>query len=113
MDRRCVLTDRVWAYARAFPLKISHADTSDLGSSVCCQRPCCLETQTWHAPTLDALGIPAAALPKIVSCAEEFGVIVRGALAGVRITGCLGDQHAATLGQRCKEGEVGRCRLNR
>ena len=65
-----------------------------------------LETLTWHAPTLSALGIPADSLPKIVSCAEEFGVISSGPLRGVPITGCLGDQHAATLGQRCSPGEA-------
>lgn len=65
-----------------------------------------LETLTWHAPTLSALGIPAASLPKIVSCAETFGVISHGPLEGVKITGCLGDQHAATLGQRCNTGEA-------
>ena len=56
---------------------------------------------------VSALGIPAGSLPRIVSCAEEFGVIAHGALKGVKITGCLGDQHAATLGQRCHPG-VGR-----
>lgn len=41
------------------------------------------------------------ALPKIVpsSDPELFGSIAEGALAGVRITGCLGDQSSALVGQ--------------
>jgi glycerol kinase len=48
------------------------------------------------------------ALPEIVSCAEPeaFGVIAVGALTGIRITASMGDQHAATLGQRCVPGEA-------
>ncbi len=40
-------------------------------------------------------------LAKIRSSAEEYGKISDGPLAGVPITGCLGDQQAALLGQRC------------
>ena len=63
-----------------------------------------LRTQTWHEPTAVKLGVPIDSLPRIVSCAEEYGVIAEGALKGVKLTGCLGDQHAATLGQRCDAG---------
>ena len=40
-------------------------------------------------------------LPKIVPCAdaEAFGAIASGPLKGIRITGCLGDQSAALVGQ--------------
>jgi glycerol kinase len=40
-------------------------------------------------------------LPKIVpsSDAEAFGALTSGALKGIRITGCLGDQSAALVGQ--------------
>jgi glycerol kinase len=63
-----------------------------------------LATQTWHEPTAEKLGVPIDSLPSIVSCAEEYGVLAEGALSGVKLTGCLGDQHAATLGQRCDVG---------
>jgi hypothetical protein len=44
---------------------------------------------------------------RIVSNSEEYGRVADGwPLAGVPIAGCLGDQMAATLGQRCKKGEV-------
>ena len=65
-----------------------------------------LRTQTWHEPTAVKLGVPMHSLPRIVSCAEEYGVITEGALKGVKLTGCLGDQHAATLGQRCDAGRA-------
>ena len=67
-----------------------------------------LDDLTWDAPTCQALGIPTNALPEIKSCAEDYGVVDGSipALAGVRITGCIGDQQSATLGQLCGEGEA-------
>ena len=41
------------------------------------------------------------ALPTIKGCAETLGVITKGPLEGCSITGVLGDQMAATVGQRC------------
>ena len=42
-------------------------------------------------------------LPLIVpsSCVDAFGSIASGCLEGIRITGCLGDQSAALVGQQC------------
>eukprot|EP00249_Psilotum_nudum_P017233 c26224_g1_i1 orf=248-1810(-) len=66
-----------------------------------------LSTLEWHCATLDALGIPAKVLPKIISNAEIIGNIQEGwPLAGVPLAGCLGDQHAAMLGQLCKIGQA-------
>eukprot|EP00958_Prasinococcus_capsulatus_P011135 scaffold1094_cov322-Prasinococcus_capsulatus_cf.AAC.5 len=42
-------------------------------------------------------------LPRIASNAEKYGVVTEGTMKGVPICGCLGDQHAALLGQRCLE----------
>lgn len=44
-------------------------------------------------------------LPKIVPSSDPsaFGELASGALQGVKITGCLGDQSAALVGQRCFE----------
>lgn len=41
-------------------------------------------------------------LPKIVpsSCPDSFGAMASGPLKGIRITGCLGDQSAALVGQQ-------------
>ncbi|RWW67071.1 hypothetical protein BHE74_00025512 [Ensete ventricosum] len=66
-----------------------------------------LRTLDWDRPTLDALGIPIEILPKIISNSERVGVIANGwPLAGIPIAGCLGDQHAAMLGQLCRKGEA-------
>lgn len=40
-------------------------------------------------------------LPRILSNSEEFGKISSGKLKGCVISGCLGDQHAAMVGQLC------------
>ncbi|KAJ7558009.1 hypothetical protein O6H91_04G021200 [Diphasiastrum complanatum] len=66
-----------------------------------------LKTLEWHEPTLELLGIPKSILPRIVSNSEVIGYIAEGWLfSGIPISGCLGDQHAAVLGQHCKKGEA-------
>ncbi|XP_057479702.1 glycerol kinase-like [Actinidia eriantha] len=66
-----------------------------------------LKTLTWDKPTLETLGIPIVILPKIVSNSEIIGKISRGwPIPGVPIAGCLGDQHAAMVGQACRKGEA-------
>lgn len=66
-----------------------------------------LKTLEWDKPTLETLKIPAEILPKIVSNSEIIGKITEGwPLVGFPIAGCLGDQHAAMVGQACKKGEA-------
>lgn len=66
-----------------------------------------LKTLDWDQPTLETLRIPVDILPKIVSNSEIIGVVANGwPLAGIPIAGCLGDQHAAMLGQLCRKGEA-------
>uniref|UniRef100_A0A7N0TIB7 glycerol kinase n=1 Tax=Kalanchoe fedtschenkoi TaxID=63787 RepID=A0A7N0TIB7_KALFE len=66
-----------------------------------------LKTLNWDKPTLDALKIPAKILPKIVSNSELIGEVGKGwPVAGIPIAGCLGDQHAAMVGQACRKGEA-------
>ena len=65
-----------------------------------------LRSGAWHAPTLVSLGVSADWLPAIRSSAELLGHIASGAMAGVPICGCLGDQQAAMLGHRCRTGEA-------
>ena len=58
----------------------------------------------WSREITHALGIPVSALPRIVSNSECVGHVdseVIPALAGVPITGLIGDQHAALLGHGC------------
>ena len=59
---------------------------------------------SWHQPSMDALGLGevGGALPEIVSSAESMGTISDGgALHGAPLTGIVGDQQAAMMGQRC------------
>lgn len=66
-----------------------------------------LEKLSWDEGICGELGIPVACLPQIRSNSEEFGKVKSGPLAGVPITGSIGDQHSALLGQACLEvGDV-------
>jgi glycerol kinase len=64
-----------------------------------------LETLDWDDELLGFFGIPRSMLPEIKpsSCPECYGTtMLRGPLGGeVMITGDLGDQQAATVGQVC------------
>jgi len=62
-----------------------------------------LETLDWDAGMLEAFGIPAAMLPKIRSSSEKCGVAKDAAIKDVAISGILGDQQAALVGQTCFE----------
>jgi glycerol kinase len=64
-----------------------------------------LETLEWDDELLDIFGVPRSMLPSIQSSSDPraFGVTHRDGAAGgeVPITGDLGDQQAATVGQVC------------
>ncbi len=60
-----------------------------------------LRTLHWHQPSLELMGIPASMLPEIRSSSELYGVAAGTALAGRPVTGIVGDQQAALLGQAC------------
>ncbi len=63
-----------------------------------------LETLAWDDELLGFFRIPRAMLPQIrpSSDPEPYGLVANpSALAGVAITGALGDQQAATVGQVC------------
>ncbi|CAI5458381.1 unnamed protein product [Closterium sp. Yama58-4] len=66
-----------------------------------------LRALQWSQPILEALNIPRSILPSIISSAEHIAPIASSwPLAGVPLSGCLGDQHAAMLGQRCSQGQA-------
>ncbi len=63
-----------------------------------------LTTLDWDEELLGFFSIPRAMLPTIESSSDDtaFGTTVAGrGLASIPITGVLGDQHAATVGQVC------------
>jgi glycerol kinase len=61
-----------------------------------------LTTLDWDGLLLAAFGIPRTMLPQILPSSTLYGT-ARGVLDGVPITGVLGDQQAALLGQACCE----------
>jgi glycerol kinase len=63
-----------------------------------------IEKNEWDAELLKLLDIPAAMLPEVKDCADDFGETdPRLFGAAIPIRGVAGDQHAATLGQACFE----------
>eukprot|EP00040_Diaphanoeca_grandis_P001618 m.19000 g.19000 ORF g.19000 m.19000 type:complete len:554 (-) comp12300_c0_seq1:81-1742(-) len=68
-----------------------------------------LNNRTWDAACAETLGITSmlGALPEIRSSAESYGVVTMpgSAFLGIAITGVIGDQQSAMVGQRCfREG---------
>ena len=60
-----------------------------------------LDTLAWDNDLLQAFEIPRAMLPAIRSSSERHGVATAEPIQGVPITGILGDQQAALVGQTC------------
>lgn len=60
-----------------------------------------IETMDWCPKLCDFFEIPMSILPKIHTSAEIYATISEGSLQGVPISGCLGDQQAAMLGEHC------------
>lgn len=67
-----------------------------------------LATLQWDESLLEAIGVPRAMLPQIVSSAEVYGA-ARGVLKGAPVAGALGDQQAALFGQACFKPGSGKC----
>ncbi|MBS0365452.1 MAG: glycerol kinase GlpK [Proteobacteria bacterium] len=60
-----------------------------------------LRTLDWDAQLLDEFGIPRACLPRIVPSSAPYGSTNVPSLAGVPVSGMLGDQQAALVGHAC------------
>lgn len=66
-----------------------------------------IETLKWDRTLIKFFGVPSSVLPEIRSSSEVYGAIKGGSLDGVPISGCLGDQQAALVGQQClNRGQV-------
>ncbi|XP_063972368.1 glycerol kinase 3 [Diachasmimorpha longicaudata] len=67
-----------------------------------------IETLKWDPLLLKFFSVPAHMLPEIKSSAEIYGTISNpSCLSGVPISGCVGDQQGALLGQLClKPGQA-------
>jgi glycerol kinase len=63
-----------------------------------------IHDQKWDAELCELLDVPAAMLPEVKSCSEQFGVTGTAFLsAKIPIAGIAGDQQAAMFGQMCTE----------
>ncbi|XP_034948952.1 glycerol kinase-like isoform X1 [Chelonus insularis] len=60
-----------------------------------------ISTLKWDPTLLQFFNIPKEILPQIRSSSEIYGFIHEGLLKGVPISGCLGDQQSALIGQMC------------
>lgn len=58
-----------------------------------------IRTQKYDPELIKFFGVEKAILPKIVSSSEVYGRLGTGPFSGVPISGCLGDQSAALVGQ--------------
>lgn len=66
-----------------------------------------IATLQWDPELSRFFNIPVKLLPAIHSSSEIYGHICDGPLKGTPISGCLGDQQSALLGQMClKEGQA-------
>ncbi|XP_036902004.1 glycerol kinase [Sturnira hondurensis] len=61
----------------------------------------------WDKELCEFFEIPMKILPNVRSSSEIYGLMKAGVLKGVPISGCLGDQSAALVGQMCfQDGQV-------
>ncbi|KAI9301339.1 hypothetical protein BJ944DRAFT_243367 [Cunninghamella echinulata] len=60
-----------------------------------------LNTLKWSNTAIEFFGFQNIELPQIKPSSCIYGEIETGALAGTPIAGCLGDQQAALVGQKC------------
>ncbi|KAI8067103.1 hypothetical protein BC940DRAFT_239421 [Gongronella butleri] len=61
-----------------------------------------IHTLQWSEKAISFFGFEGLTLPKLTASSEMFGCMDDGSdFCGVPITGCLGDQQAALVGQKC------------
>uniref|UniRef100_A0A6Q2Y253 glycerol kinase n=1 Tax=Esox lucius TaxID=8010 RepID=A0A6Q2Y253_ESOLU len=60
-----------------------------------------IHTLDWDPELCKYFDIPMEILPKVRSSSEIYGLMTSGSLTGIPISGCLGDQSAALVGQMC------------
>ncbi|KAI9478663.1 MAG: hypothetical protein EXX96DRAFT_571778 [Benjaminiella poitrasii] len=60
-----------------------------------------IHTLQWSEKAINFFGFKGIKLAKIVPSSSVFGKITKGSLQGVSISGCLGDQQSALVGQKC------------
>jgi glycerol kinase len=63
-----------------------------------------IHQQSWDQELLELLVIPQSMLPRVLDCADDYGITSKTLLdAEIPIAGVAGDQQAALIGQACFE----------
>ena len=63
-----------------------------------------IHQQGWDQELLELLAIPQSMLPRVLDCADDYGITSKALLdAEIPIAGVAGDQQAALIGQACFE----------
>lgn len=66
-----------------------------------------IKSLQWDSTLCKFFGVPMDLLPEIRSSSEIYGCLADGSLQGVPISGCLGDQQSALVGQMCfRQGQA-------
>ncbi|TRY95295.1 hypothetical protein DNTS_006748 [Danionella cerebrum] len=66
-----------------------------------------IHSMEWDPELCTYFDIPMEILPRVRSSSEIYGLMKSGPLTGIPISGCLGDQSAALVGQMCfKDGQA-------
>ena len=60
-----------------------------------------IETLQWDKMLCNFFEVPMTILPEIRPSADVYGTIKEGPMKGIRLSGCLGDQQSALVGQQC------------
>ncbi|CAJ2377359.1 MAG: Glycerol kinase [Arenicellales bacterium IbO2] len=69
-----------------------------------------IHKQRWDEELLGAFGVPAAVLPEVRDCADDFGATAREWFGReIPVCGVAGDQQAALFGQACHAPGMGKC----
>ncbi|MGR3915063.1 MAG: glycerol kinase [Gammaproteobacteria bacterium] len=69
-----------------------------------------IHRQCWDEELLGAFGVPAAMLPQVLDCADDYGAVSRELLgAEIPVCGVAGDQQAALFGQACLSPGMLKC----
>lgn len=69
-----------------------------------------IHSQQWDDDLLQLFNIPRAVLPEVLDSAANFGTTsTKFTQTAIPISGVAGDQHAATIGQRCFEVGEAKC----
>lgn len=60
-----------------------------------------IKSRLWDTELCEFFEISTSVLPEIRSSSEVYGTFAKGPIQGCPLSGCLGDQQAALVGQQC------------